>query len=154
MKFWHIETKEWLEVCILMFIGQGIDLWHCQKPPTSRVAKSHTAGLPDYEILAYFAKLKPSKGLEICIHMFFWNGELTGDIFGSLRRAGLPDFALQGCRLWNLSYTLFFIRIMILSGWESFGPFLTRITWESFFFKIRIIGQNKHHCLSNYNNSS
>ena len=38
---------------MLMFFGRGIDWWHFLKFLTNRVARFLTAGLPDYEILAY-----------------------------------------------------------------------------------------------------
>ena len=62
MKFWHILAywngpKGWKFV-YLCFFGRGIDWWHFRESPTNRVARFPTAGLPDYEISAYFGILK------------------------------------------------------------------------------------------------
>ena len=73
--------------------------------------------------------------------------------FGRHRETGFSHWSqkIQKFKIYSV-HSFFFIRIMILSGWESFGHFWQE-SLESPFFKIRIIGQNKHHWLSNYNNS-
>ena len=102
VKVWQVSS--WKYACFCFF-GRGIDWWHFRKCPKNRVARFHTAGLPDYEISAYLCILKRRKGLKF-VYLFFLDGESTGDIFESLRRTGLPDFALQGCQIMKFRHIL------------------------------------------------
>ena len=98
VKVWQVSS--WKYACFCFF-GRGIDWWHFRKCPKNRVARFHTAGLPDYEILAYFGILKRTKGLKICILMFFWTGNRLVTFSKVSDKQGCQISHCGVARLWN-----------------------------------------------------
>ena len=118
-----------LKICMLLFFWtgnrlatlsevseeQGCQISHC------RVARIWNFGI--------FLHIETDERAENLYTYVFLDGESTGDIFESLRRTGLPDFALQGCQImtfwhilayWNRPKGWKFVYLCFLDG-ESTG---------------------------------